>query len=203
MIKSVQGAFRKRTAVALALISVILSVSAVSAAYYLSSPQSSEKENSLPSVSPPPTTSLTPSPIPPSTPTPAPSPTPTAPTSIAAKADFGFEGSFEAKYSFDSRVLSVSGHVIWAANIALLITYSIDGSGSYALPVVITPLCPDKLDYPRADLSGSDVLPLLSVGHHSITVYGNWTKILGGPGFDVTELNQASLNFTVQIETME
>lgn len=118
------GAFGKRTALALARIMVILSLSAVSAAHYLSPHQTSEKENSLPSASPSPTTS------------PSPSPPPTAPTSISAKASFeGLGDSFEATYTLPSRKLIINGQVFKAANIEILITFRIDESENHTLRI--------------------------------------------------------------------
>jgi hypothetical protein len=56
-------------------------------------------------------------------------------------------------------------------------------------------------DFPLVDISGSERLPLLPVGNHSITVYGKWTaSVYQGPNqpFDKIELAQTTLNFTVQ-----
>jgi len=193
MNKSARDILRKRNALAFAFISVILSVSTVSAAYYFSSYQSSEKENILPSASPSATTSSTPYP------TPALSVTSTASTSVSTKASFErLGGSFKATYAVLSRRLSIDGQVFKAANTETLITYSIDGSENCTLPIEMTIINPR---FPWVDIGGSDVLPPLLAEDHSIAVYGKWTATVyqgSDQPFNEIELAQATLNFVVQ-----
>ena len=99
-------------------------------------------------------------------------------TSITAKGIFGpgfGGGSFEANYTLSSRNLTINGEVFKAGNIEILITYTIDKSKNYSMPIEMTEIDPH---YWGVNINGSVVLPLLPVGNHSITVYGKWTATL-------------------------
>ncbi len=181
--KSALGTFSKRTMLTISLFLVILMISSVSGAYFVSVNQSNKKDTVAPSNFSSPISTQSPQ-----TTTP-PSPTPTAsPTLISAKVFLGGPfGGFKVKYNVESRVLSVNGQVLWGANCKLLITYSIDGLGSYTICTNIKPI---DVNFPGVDISGSDVLPLLAAGNHSITVYGS----LELPGSKAT---QTTLNFAL------
>jgi hypothetical protein len=84
-----------------------------------------------------------------------------------------------------------------AKNIEILVTYNIDGSENYTLPIELTTINPN---FSLTNLGGLTVMPLLSAGNHSITVYGKWTlSTYKGPNqpFDDVVLAQNTLDFTV------
>jgi flagellin-like protein len=103
-----------------------------------------------------------------------------------------------ANYTLPSRNLTINGKAFWGAGVTAVMTYSIDGSENYTLPLGITPFFYRN---PYVKISGSVVLPLLSAGDHSIAVYGKWTCRWADSAPNVPhveiELTQVILNFTV------
>jgi hypothetical protein len=125
---------------------------------------------------------------------------PTGPLSISAngtsKGPFGI--SLVANYTLPSRNLTINGTAFfWGAGVTAVMAYSIDGLENYTLPIEITPYF-----YVMVKISGSVVLPLLSAGDHSITVYANWAVKWADSAPNVphieVELAQVTLNFTVK-----
>jgi hypothetical protein len=112
----------------------------------------------------------------------------------AASASFGsFFGYFNitapsnATYNSDVLSLNVTGSAAVASNVRLIMTYSIDGQEPLPLPVMRWQQNPTP---PAAAINGSIILPQLTNGAHSITVYGDLE--LNG-----THLAQATVYFTV------
>jgi hypothetical protein len=161
----------KRTALALALVLVIFLTSIASAAYYVSVNHSSQGEKSLPTASTTPTASL-PTESPSTSFTPPPTSTSTSSSIPGAFAgplgNFAITSPLDSTYSTNPVTLSVNGQVIVGSNVHLIMTYSLDGQERLPLPVVAA-----QLQGFAETFYGVITLPELSVGLHSITVFGD------------------------------
>jgi hypothetical protein len=109
--------FVKKTALALTVTVAILLVFAVGVAYYVSVDFSSQKENSLPSVSPTAETSSTPI-------TSSPSSSPASASFASPLSTFVITSPTNSSYNSNTLTLNVTGQVIRASNVELFMNYS-------------------------------------------------------------------------------
>jgi hypothetical protein len=120
----------------------------------------------------------TPTSTPSITPIPTPSPAPTPKTfSNTTTSTFDIPSSSYVVTYCENKTLTINGQALWNPNCTLQITYSIDGAELHTIPCVIKPM-PAMMGYGIL-FSGSLDLSHLSVGEHSIQVYGkiSWTKV--------------------------
>jgi hypothetical protein len=183
----------KRTALALALIVVILLTSTAGAAYYISVKSSSQKEDSLPTATPTPTAS--PSPL--VTPSPTPFPTPSPAQAVFGPGplgSFAITSPSGGEANSNPITLTINGEVIVGSNVNLTMSYSLDGQAQLPLPVETQPL----VNLPDETITGSVTLPNLSVGTHSITVFGDLDVNSPNEPLGGHHLAQDTVSFTVQ-----
>lgn len=169
----------------LAVVVVILLTSVAALAYTSSSNQFGSSPENIPSTSIQHT--ITPSPTLTSTPTPTPTATPTP--DPAAEGSFGPQGYFRITsptntiYNSNNLTLNITGDAI---NQPLLMAYSIDRQERVPFSAVIRQARDWDMFFGRIDEYIS--LPPLTIGQHSITVFGT---------LSVNYTAQATVHFTV------
>ena len=134
-----------------------------------------------------------PSPTPANTPIVA-SPSPTPPSFSNASFDqplsfFTMTSPTNTTYVSNTLTLNITGQVVRANDIELLMNYSIDGQATLPLPVSDQPRSPD--DPYVGIISGTINLPKLSNGTDNLTVFGDLRVN------DLDHLAQAKVYFTI------